>query len=58
MIHIYYIHFLHGNLWAEAFGDRSNPIALLIARGKKKSIYWKETFCQALVEENDVVVSS
>ena len=58
MTHIYYIHFLHGNLWAEAFGDRSNPITLLIARDKKKSIYWNETFCQALVEENNIVVRS
>jgi hypothetical protein len=58
MTHIYYIHFLHGNLWLEAFGDRSNPIALLIAWDKKKSIYWNDTFCQALVEENDVVVRS
>ena len=58
MTHIYYIHFLHGNLWTEAFGGISNPIALLIAGDEKKSIYWNGTFCHVLVEKNDVVVRS
>ena len=59
MTHIYYIHFSYGNLWTEAFGGiLSNPIALLIAEDEKKSIYWNDTFCHVLVEENDVVVRS
>lgn len=55
MTHIYYIHFLHGNLWTEAFSGISNPVALLIAGDKKKSIYWNDAFCHDLAKGNEAV---
>jgi pimeloyl-ACP methyl ester carboxylesterase len=56
MSQINYVRFPKGNLWAEAFGDISNPLVILIAGSEKQSIYWSDLWCHVLAKEGYSVV--
>eukprot|EP01035_Chromulina_nebulosa_P024538 gene24538-31958_t len=51
-----YVHFQHGSLWTEAFGDSSNPLVVLIAGAEKQGLYWHQSMCQSLAQKGYYVV--
>lgn len=44
------------NIWTEAFGDKRNPVILLISGAHAPSLFWPDFFCKNLVKKNFFVI--